>query len=108
MTTTTNVSPNAVGEQRNRPGRFVRRRRSLKPYLRNRTATRYQLTDRLHGERTVYVSVDEIVTTISGWLAELGVDSPLVEDLAHAVRVGDWWKAYRLGDCLSVEVTGAQ
>lgn len=70
-----------------------------------RRATVYQLTNRLHDGRTVYVSADEIVTTVSTWLDELGAASPLVEDLAQAVRVGDWAKAHVLGDCLSVEVT---
>ncbi|ORB14660.1 hypothetical protein [Mycobacterium noviomagense] len=70
-----------------------------------RTATVYQLTDRLHDGHTVQVSEDDIVTTLSAWLAELGASSPLVEALAQAVRVGDWPKAYVLGDCLSVEIT---
>jgi hypothetical protein len=69
-----------------------------------RTVTIYQLTDRLHDGRTVHVSADEIVTTVSAWLAELGAASPLVKDLAEAVRVGDWPKARSLGDYLSLEV----
>lgn len=71
-----------------------------------RTVTIYQLTDRLHDGRTVHVSADEIVTTVSAWLAELGAASPLVEDLAQAVRVGDWPKTHSLGDYLSVQVAG--
>ncbi len=67
----------------------------------------YQLTDRLNKARTVQVSADEISTTVSGWLAELGATSPLVEDLARAVRAGDWPRTHSLGECLSVEVTGA-
>lgn len=67
----------------------------------------YQLTDRLHDGRTAYVSADEIVTTVSAWLDELGAASPLVEDLAHALRAGDWPKVYALGDYLSVEVAVA-
>jgi hypothetical protein len=73
-----------------------------------RTVAIYQLTDRLHDGRTVHVSADEIATTVSGWLAELGAASPLVEDLAYAVRSGDWRKTHLLGDYLSVEVSGAQ
>jgi hypothetical protein len=40
--------------------------------------------------RTAEVSGNEIATTDSAWSAELGVDSPLVEDLAQAVRACDW------------------
>ena len=67
----------------------------------------YQLTDRLHDGRTVQVPADELVGTVSAWLAELGAASPLVEDLAHAVRTADWPKAHALSDYLSVEVTVA-
>lgn len=49
----------------------------------------------------------EIATTVSAWLAELGVHSPLVDDLAHAVRAGDWPAALGIGDYLSVDVTVA-
>jgi hypothetical protein len=72
-----------------------------------RRATVYQMTDRLRDRRTVFVSADEIVTTVSAWLDELGAASPLVEDLAHALRAGDWPKAHALGDYLSVEVAVA-
>jgi hypothetical protein len=65
----------------------------------------YQVTDRLHEGRTVYVSCNEIMTTVSTWLAELGAHSPLVEDLARAVGAGDWPAAYAIGDRLSVDVT---
>jgi hypothetical protein len=50
------------------------------------TMTIYQVTDRLHDRRTVYMRGNEIAATISAWLAELGVDSPMAEDLADAVR----------------------
>lgn len=74
--------------------------------LKQRAAV-YQLTNRLGDGRTVRVSGDEIVTTVSGWLAELGAASPLVEDLARAVRGCDWPKAHALADYLSVEVVVA-
>ena len=48
-----------------------------------------------------------IVTTVSAWLAELGAHSPLVEDLARSVDVGDWPAAYAIGEYLSVDVTVA-
>ena len=67
----------------------------------------YQVTDRLHTRRAVRVSSDELATTVSGWLAELGADSPMVEDLALAVRSGNWLEAHALQDLLSVDVTVA-
>jgi hypothetical protein len=67
--------------------------------------TTYQVTDRLHTGRTVHVAGHEIASTISAWLAELGVRSPLAEDLAHAVHAGDWPAAHAIGEHLSVDVT---
>ena len=69
--------------------------------------TIYRVTDCLHPGRTVRVPCDELVTTVSAWLAELGAQSPLVDDLARAVRAGDWAAALGLGDYLSVDVTVA-
>jgi hypothetical protein len=69
--------------------------------------TIYTLTDRLHDGRTVRVPEDEIVVTVSSWLAELGVRSPLVETLGRAVRNGDWPAAYVIADFLSVDVAVA-
>jgi hypothetical protein len=43
----------------------------------------------------------------SAWLAELGADSPLVEDLARAVRTGDWPAARAIGEYVSIDVTTA-
>jgi hypothetical protein len=65
----------------------------------------YQVTDRLHTRCAVRVSSDELATTVSAWLAELGADSPIVEDLALAVRSGKWPEAHALQDLLSVDVT---
>jgi hypothetical protein len=65
----------------------------------------YRVTDRLHEGRTVHVPCHEIGTTVSAWLAELGAQSQLVEDLARAVDADDWPTAYAIGDRLSVEVT---
>jgi hypothetical protein len=65
----------------------------------------YHVTDRLHTDRTVDVPGHEIAPTVSAWLAELGVRSPLVEELARAACVGDWPAAYAVGEHLSVEVT---
>ena len=69
--------------------------------------TIYQLTDRLHDGHVARVADHEITATVSAWLAEVGADSPLVDDLARAVRVGDWPAAYALGECLSVDVAVA-
>ena len=65
----------------------------------------YRVTDRLHEGRTVHVPCHEIGTTVSAWLAELGAQSQLVEELARAVGADDWPTAYAIGDRLSVEVT---
>ena len=71
------------------------------------TTTIYQLTDRLHDGHMARVPAHEITTTVSAWLADVGAHSPLVDDLARAVRVGDWPAAYALGECLSVDVAVA-
>jgi hypothetical protein len=71
------------------------------------STTLYQVTDRLHEERTVRVPFDAIGPTVSAWLAELGANSPMVEDLARAVRNGDWRAAYAVGEHLSVRVAVA-
>jgi hypothetical protein len=65
----------------------------------------YQIADRLHTDRKVRVSSDEIAVTVSEWLAQFGADSPLVGELANAVRTGDWATAHALEDLLSVDVT---
>jgi hypothetical protein len=67
----------------------------------------YRITDRVHDQRTADVPCSQIVTTVAAWLAELGVHSPLVEDLARAVCVGDWPTAYAIGNRLSVDVSVA-
>ncbi|BBX65789.1 hypothetical protein MSAS_49630 [Mycobacterium saskatchewanense] len=65
----------------------------------------YRITDRLHSERTVQVPGHQIAAIVSAWLAELGVHSPLVDDLARAACIGDWAAAYAVGERLSVDVT---
>lgn len=66
--------------------------------------TIYQVTDRLHRGRTVCVSGNRIVATVSAWLAELGVESPLVDELARAMRAGNWPAAHDIADYLSLEI----
>jgi hypothetical protein len=73
----------------------------------SRKSSVYQIADRLHTGRTARVSSDEIAGTVSEWLAQLGADSPLADDLARAVRAGDWAAAHELEDLLSVDVTVA-
>jgi hypothetical protein len=67
----------------------------------------YRVTQCLRDGRTADVSGNEIETTVSAWLAELGADSPLVEDLAQAVRAGNWSAVHAIGECLSVDVAVA-
>lgn len=69
--------------------------------------TIYYVTDRLHDGRAVQVPGHQIASIVSAWLAELGADSPLVEDLARAARVGDWASACAVGNQLSVAVSVA-
>jgi hypothetical protein len=83
------------------PWRYVHTRATGSPM------TLYQVTDRLHEERTVRVPLNGISPTVAGWLAELGANSPMVEDLARAVRNGDWPAAYAVGEHLSVRVAVA-
>lgn len=64
----------------------------------------YQLTDRLHDGRTARVGAEGIARTVSAWLAELGARSPVVDDLALAVRNGDWMTAHAIAERLSVDV----
>ena len=65
----------------------------------------YRITDRLHDGRTVDVPCHAIVGVVSTWLAELGIHSPLAEDLARAACAGDWPAAHAIGDRLSIDVT---
>lgn len=44
---------------------------------------------------------------MSGWLSELGTQSPLADELARTVRIGDWPAAYAIGEHLSVEIAVA-
>lgn len=67
----------------------------------------YVLTDRLHRERTVYVTADEIIETVSSWLAGLGVQTPLVDELCRTIRDGAWAEAHAIADTLSLDVTVA-
>lgn len=70
-----------------------------------RAVSVYHITDRLHDGRAVDVPGHQIALTVSAWLAELGVDSPLVDELARAAQAGDWPAVYAVGEHLSVEVT---
>lgn len=65
----------------------------------------YHVTDRLHAGRTADVPGHQIASTVSAWLAELGVESPLVDELARAAQAGDWPAVYAVGEHLSVDVT---
>lgn len=67
----------------------------------------YVLTDRLHRERTVRVTADEITATVSTWLAPLGVQTPLVDELCRSIQDGAWPHAHAIADMLSLDVTVA-
>ena len=90
-----------------RLNRFLLRSRQQRTLPVPATKTIYQITDRLHEQRTVQATGDAIATTVSAWLAELGAQSPMVEDLPRAVRCGDWPAVYAIGEHLSVDVTTA-
>ncbi|MDT5000908.1 MAG: hypothetical protein QOK12_3013 [Mycobacterium sp.] len=68
------------------------------------TTTTYDIIDRLHARRAAHVPVNRIAATVSAWLAELGVDSPMAEDLARAARAGNWPAVHAISDLLSVDV----
>ncbi len=74
---------------------------------RRTTTTFYQVTDLLNDGHRARVPAQQITATVSGWLAELGVQSPLVDDLAGAVRSGDWATAHNLADRLSIDISVA-
>jgi len=88
--------------------RFQLRSLRSRTLLAPATPAMYQIADRLHEQRTVRVAPDAIAPTVSAWLAELGVQTSMVEDLARAVRGGDWPAIYAIGERLSVDVTVAQ
>ena len=67
----------------------------------------YRVIDRLHAEHSVEVSCHDLAVTVSTWLAELGAQTALVDDLARAICAGDWHTAYAIGDRLSVDVSVA-
>ncbi len=65
----------------------------------------YRVALRVPGGRFANVPASEIASTVSAWLAELGVRSPLVDDLAVAVETGDWSAVHAIAEYLSVDVT---
>lgn len=77
------------------------------PPVEHSPAVRYRVTDRLHSGRTAHVSADGIAATVASWLAELGADSPMVDDLVSAVRCADWPTAHALAERLSIDVAVA-
>jgi hypothetical protein len=83
---------------------WLREDRGSRPAPTTKTTRFYLVTDLLHRGHTVRVRGDMIAATVSGWLAELGADSPLITDLAHAVESGNWRAVYAIGERLSVHV----
>jgi hypothetical protein len=76
-------------------------------HMSTKTATTYYIVDRLHARRAAHVPVDRIAATVTAWLAELGVTSPMAEDLARAARTGNWPTVHAISDCLSLDLTVA-
>jgi hypothetical protein len=72
-----------------------------------RTDPIYRLTHRLLRGHTADVRCHEIAAIVSAWLAEFGVRSPLVDDLARAVRADNWPAAHAIGEFLSVDIAVA-
>jgi hypothetical protein len=75
--------------------------------MRTRTTATYDIVDRLHARRAARVPGQRIAATVSEWLAELGVQSPMTEELARATSAGDWPKVHAISDWLSVDITVA-
>lgn len=67
----------------------------------------FEVRDLLHEGRTARVPITSIATLVAGWLADLDVSSPLVDDLMRAVQNGDWSAAHTVGEHLSVHVAVA-
>ncbi|MDR3660823.1 MAG: hypothetical protein P4L86_10565 [Mycobacterium sp.] len=68
------------------------------------TAPTFVVVDRLRGRRAEEVPGEQIAATVSSWLAELGVDTPLIDALESAAQSRDWPTVYALGERLSVDV----
>lgn len=78
---------------------------SIIDFRRRRSATpTFLVVDRLHGRRAEEVPGEQIAATVSTWLAELGVETPLIEALESAAQKQDWPAVYALGERLSVDV----
>jgi hypothetical protein len=67
----------------------------------------YHVTDLLHAGHAIDVPAHDIAPTLSTWLAALGAHTSLVEELARAVRAGDWPTTHAISDRLSVDITVA-
>lgn len=74
---------------------FRRRRRAVPTFV---------VVDRLHGRRADEVPGEQIAATVSSWLAELDVDTPLIDALESAAQSQDWPTVYALGERLSIDV----
>jgi hypothetical protein len=86
---------------------MARRLRITGMHRRQQTSPIYRVTQCLRNGRTAEVPGHQIATIVSGWLAELGAASPLVDDLARALHAGDWSAAHAIAEYLSVDVTVA-
>lgn len=66
--------------------------------------TTYEIVDQLHDRHAVGVTADRVAATVAGWLAELDVQSPLTEELAHATLRRDWPATHTICDQLSIDL----
>jgi hypothetical protein len=112
LTRSTPMSTMAITASNSSAGSFVKDGNHFgRPWLNQRRGMRpntiYQLTDRLHDGHVARVPGNEIAATVSSWLADLGAQSPLVDELARAVQHHDWPAAYAIGETLSVDVAVA-
>jgi hypothetical protein len=67
-------------------------------------ATTYEIVDQIHDRHAVGITADRVAETVTGWLAELDVQSPLAEELARATQRGDWPTTHTICDQLSIDL----
>ena len=67
----------------------------------------YHVNDQLHSGREVCVAADKVADVVSSWLAELGAESPMVEQLSSALAAGQLAVAHDIAAYLSVDVAVA-
>ena len=74
---------------------------------RSRGNQTFEIVDRLHAGHVTRVSGERIAATVSNWLAELGIDTPMAQELGLAAMAGQWQRVHALEDVLSIDVVAA-